>query len=132
MFNENFILPGILIGFVILFFFLWMKCQLRVDDLTLKNCELKIQQFSKATIGFWRESKTNPPDMCLPVIGYHPEWVDEDFNPKGVRECFRYGDGTDWHTAKWVDGPDVYITTDEVPLLWTAYPNLMRETIKND
>lgn len=62
------------------------------------------------------------PKMGEPVIGYNLEWVDPDFNANGFRECFTYGDenipGGEWHTAKWVDGPDKYVTTDEQPTHW--------------
>lgn len=57
------------------------------------------------------------PEMGTPVIGYNPAWVDMDFNERGLRECFTYGDeaapGGEWHTAKWVDGLDTYVTTDD-------------------
>jgi hypothetical protein len=62
------------------------------------------------------------PKMGVPVIGYNPDWIDPDFNDRGYRECFTYGDATvpggEWHTAKWVDGADQYETTDEAPTHW--------------
>lgn len=62
------------------------------------------------------------PEMGMPVIGYNPDWIDPDFNERGYRECFTYGDATvpggDWHTAKWADGADQYETTDEAPTHW--------------
>jgi len=64
------------------------------------------------------------PEFGVPVIGYNREWVDEDFNHRGLRECFIYGDGTQWHTAKWVDGPDCYETTDDdKPTHWAPMLN---------
>lgn len=36
------------------------------------------------------------------VIGYSPEWIDEDYNPKGVRECFTCCAGEKgWTSMKW-------------------------------
>jgi hypothetical protein len=62
------------------------------------------------------------PKMGVPVVGYNPAWIDPDFNDRGYRECFTYGDATvpggEWHTAKWVDGADQYETTDEAATHW--------------
>jgi len=33
------------------------------------------------------------------VIGFNPKWVDEDFNPKGLRVCCFTGEF--WQSAKW-------------------------------
>lgn len=62
------------------------------------------------------------PEMGTPVIGFNPDWIDPDFNDRGLRECFTYGDadapGGEWHTAKWVDSADQYETTDDKPTHW--------------
>lgn len=64
------------------------------------------------------------PEFGVPVIGYNREWINEDFNHHGLRECFIYGDGTQWHTAKWNDGPDCYETTDDdKPTHWSPMLN---------
>lgn len=64
------------------------------------------------------------PEFGVPVIGYNHQWIDEDFNHRGLRECFIYGDGTQWHTAKWNDGPDCYETTDDdKPTHWSPMLN---------
>lgn len=64
------------------------------------------------------------PEFGTPVIGYNRQWIDEDFNHRGLRECFIYGDGTQWHTAKWVYGPDCYETTDDdKPTHWAPMLN---------
>lgn len=49
--------------------------------------------------------------LGIPVLGYNPEWVNEDFNPKGVRECFASDGGEDgWISAKWDSDSDCYNT----------------------
>lgn len=47
----------------------------------------------------------------IPVLGFSIEWIDEDFNPDGIRECFIDDDGK-WISAKWFDYQDTY-TNDE-------------------
>lgn len=74
-------------------------------------------------------SEDQMPEMGTSVIGYNPEWIHPDFNERGLRECFLYGDGSEWHTAKWIDGPDCYETTDgDKPTHWA--PMLDRATSK--
>ena len=41
------------------------------------------------------------------VIAYHPKWVDEDFNPQGVRIGFQGDDG--FISAYWWDSEDDFI-----------------------
>lgn len=66
---------------------------------------------------------TDPPKLGAPVIGYSPYWVDPDFNQKGVRHCFRYGDGTTWMSAEWLDEQDCYETIgSEAPTIWWHFP----------
>ena len=36
------------------------------------------------------------------VIGYSPKWIDEDWNQRGVRECFTCDAGeNEWTSMKW-------------------------------
>lgn len=43
------------------------------------------------------------------VLAYHPSWIDEDFNPRGIRIGFWNG-GDDFKSAHWWDYQDCYIT----------------------
>lgn len=52
-----------------------------------------------------------PGETAFDVIGFHPDWVDEDFNPKGVRICCYTDSG--WYCAKWVDCHDCYAGLSE-------------------
>jgi hypothetical protein len=56
-------------------------------------------------------------------IGYNPNWVDADWNPKGVRECYPdEGSETFWTSMKWNGDYDCYDATTEVPTHIRAYP----------
>lgn len=47
------------------------------------------------------------------VIGFHQDWIDEDFNPNGTRVGFIGGDGT-FISARWSDYQDCYTEDDEI------------------
>ncbi len=48
-------------------------------------------------------------DYEFEVIGFNPEWIDEDFNPEGTRVCFQTDSGEKgWCSAKWIDNQDCY------------------------
>lgn len=52
--------------------------------------------------------KTEPQyEINLVGIGYHPEWVHEDYNPTGLRECYPTDDGT-WISAAWDSNADTW------------------------
>lgn len=69
------------------------------------------------------------------VIGFNPKWVDEDFNPKGLRVCCFTGEF--WQSAKWCSYHDEYEprprdhedeTADEfAPVFICHMPNLKPE-----
>lgn len=65
------------------------------------------------------------PPFSEPVDGYHPDWVDEDFNPDGIRECFWTGseDEPHWFCAAWLDYQDCYETVEnQPPTHWRKRP----------
>ena len=65
---------------------------------------------------------SNPPPQNEPLWLHSKEWIDEDFNPKGVREGFFYPDGC--FTAKWFDYQDCYVTDDNSkPTHWSPLPS---------
>lgn len=54
----------------------------------------------------------------MEVIGYHPDWIDPDFNPKGTRVGFMRDDGV-FISAKWWDYQDAYVNCENlVPIKW--------------
>lgn len=64
----------------------------------------------------------------VPVIGYNPDWVDEDTNPEGVRECFLGGGG--WINAEWNSYQDVYETRETAPTHWQPMPKAPQQEQK--
>ena len=46
------------------------------------------------------------------VIGFHFDWIDEDFNPNGTRVGFVNGEGG-FTCAKWCNSQDTYVTIDD-------------------
>lgn len=59
----------------------------------------------------WHRVTPDQPEEGEVVVGFKQDWVDVDFNPKGVRECFRVGDI--FISAKWSDHHDWYLTDVE-------------------
>lgn len=46
----------------------------------------------------WKKFKEEKPSEGEEVLAYHPSWIDEDFNPKGIRIGFWNG-GDDFKSA---------------------------------
>lgn len=57
----------------------------------------------------WKKFKEEKPSEGEEVLAYHPSWIDEDFNPRGIRIGFWNG-GDDFKSAHWWDYQDCYIT----------------------
>lgn len=43
----------------------------------------------------WVLTENVSPEFATPVIGFHPDWIDENFGLEGTRKCFIYGNGTE-------------------------------------
>ena len=70
----------------------------------------------------WIETKKELPPECTVVLGYSKKWIDEDFNPEGIREAFLGGDG-DWASAAWNNDQDCWSTDWEtIPTHWMQRP----------
>lgn len=67
----------------------------------------------------WTPVNKQPP-TGIPLLCYHTDWIDEDFNPTGIREGFYNpnGDPDDWTTAKWNNCSDRYMTFYDTPSHW--------------
>lgn len=74
---------------------------LNISD-NLAACNNKIERYRLAT------DSEKPPEG-EEVLAYHPSWIDEDFNPRGIRIGFWNG-GDDFKSAHWWDYQDCYIT----------------------
>lgn len=55
----------------------------------------------------WKKFKEEKPPEGEEVLAYHPSWIDEDFNPRGIRIGFWNG-GDDFKSAHWWDYQDCY------------------------
>jgi len=77
----------------------------------------------------WVEITDNKslPDQATSVLGFSPEWIDEDFNPDGIRECHYSGlsvQDAEWVSAKWCDSQDYWdADCDTAPTHWCAIPS---------
>ena len=56
----------------------------------------------------WRKVSEELPPEGEEVLFFHEDWIDEDFNPKGIRIGFYESD--DYTTAKWWSIQDCYMT----------------------
>ena len=69
-------------------------------------------------MGKWIDYKEQKPPYGEEVLAYHHKWVDEDFNPKGIRVGFlqdchtgsEENDRYDFVSAFWWDYQDTYMT----------------------
>jgi len=74
--------------------------------------------YLKDQVLIWHETSIITAPHGIPVWCWSDKWIDEDFNPEGVREGF-YNDEGYWITCGWDACHDVYTTIeDEVPVKW--------------
>lgn len=70
----------------------------------------------------WINYNEQKPPLGIPVLAYHHLWVDEDFNPKGIREGFltdnlASDDSTyDFVSAHWWNEQDCYMTISKIEI----------------
>lgn len=66
------------------------------------------------------------PQAEIEVIGYNPDWIDEDLNPNGTRICRQTIAGHcgewEWRCAKWNPIHDCYQDCNEAPTHWFPMP----------
>lgn len=60
----------------------------------------------------WISIKDEPLEIGMEVLAYNKEWIDEDFNPNGVRIGCLNGDGS-FISAVWNSTHDCYGTCQE-------------------
>lgn len=63
------------------------------------------------------------PEEGLTVIGYADRWVDSDYNPKGMRECFRTN-GNVWLSAAWNNSYESWDVEFGAPDFWQDWPDI--------
>ena len=57
----------------------------------------------------WKIFSENKPPIGKEVLAYNPAWIDEDFNPKGIRIGF-YDGNEDFTSAHYWSHQDCYMT----------------------
>jgi len=70
----------------------------------------------------WINLEIDLPPVNIEVLGWSPEWVDEDYNRSGVRTCFM-GDDFLWTSSEWDNVQDEYVTNyHSLPHCWQLKP----------
>lgn len=72
----------------------------------------------------WHKFSEELPPHGVPVIAYHHLWVNEDFNPMGIREGFLMDNLAadadiykyDFCSAHWWDYQDCYMTISKIEI----------------
>ena len=75
----------------------------------------------RGEVDVWHNYSTDKPPVGIEVIGQSDEWINEDYNPNGVRIGFQNIDEENgpFITAKWNDYQDFYDTIeDSKPTKW--------------
>lgn len=71
----------------------------------------------------WVKTADDLPPPATTLLGYNPKWIDEDFNPEGIRECFMNDDNS-WNSAYWDNDQDTWWNdTDTIPTHWMRRPS---------
>jgi hypothetical protein len=70
----------------------------------------------------WILLSKEPPPPCTEVICFKKEWIDEDFNPEGIRVGFM-DDDNNWTSADWYNDQDTYWNDEKsIPTHWMQKP----------
>jgi len=72
-----------------------------------------------------KNDKRNPITQDMgEVLAFHPNWIDEDFNPDVIRAGYFNGDDK-FYSAKWFNYHDNWESCDkEMPTLYMLYPTV--------
>ena len=92
--------------------------KLLLNLLSRRVKELPVQEEAKAEE--WISVDADPPPYATIVDGYSSKWVDEDYNPDGVRECFL--GNSEWFSAVWNNEQDCFDTDGSKPTHWRRKP----------
>lgn len=88
------------------------------------DCCIKELELADAQRAGWIPlSSGRLPEFGVAVQGFNPEWIHEDFNPQGVRECIRNDHEPEWQTAAWNNDSEQWDTTEKAaPTHWQPLP----------
>ena len=75
----------------------------------------------------WIKVEDRLPNIGVEVNAFHPSWIDDDYNPLGVRTGFLNGDDK-FYSAKWNNYHDCYQEeSDIMPTYWQPLPAAPKE-----
>jgi hypothetical protein len=87
-----------------------------------------VENISEALTGEqerWISVEERLPENGVAVSGYNKKWIDEDYNPLGIRESVCYGQPSlpVWQSAKWCGLHDEWHNdTETIPTHWQPLP----------
>lgn len=89
------------------------------DETKTRNIEWLSRTTLPAQVeGEWINAGKDLPPNCTIVDGWNKNWIDEDFNPEGIRECFLQDKGG-WVSARWNAQHDCWDNDEETsPTMW--------------
>lgn len=116
-------------------FEIWLQFRLHaeraVNDILLNSitedrASIAIEQVQKKFMR-WAEYKEIKPPLGIEVLAYSKDWIDEDYNPKGIRVGFQNDSEDDdgyFVSALWNNTKDYYGTDEKSkPEKWKSiYP----------
>jgi len=88
---------------------------LRLDNDEIPKLQARIEELEAKDRWIPVGDPVAPPEGQSLLL-FNPEWIDEDFNPTGVREGFCGPDN--WFSAFWFDYQDCYETDTQPPTHW--------------
>lgn len=83
----------------------------KLEALSARGIFISGAQFADS-LDRWVKVEDSLPEHGVCVLGFSEKWVDEDFNPTGVRECYVDQDGA-WASTEWDNDQDSWHTHSE-------------------
>ena len=75
----------------------------------------------------WKQVASGNVPEGVELIGFDHSWINEDFNPDGLRACF-LNDGV-WISAFWNDYQDTYQNSNDEPFLYRPMPSSPKDVL---
>lgn len=66
------------------------------------------------SVDLWVKTSQEEPPINTIVLGFNKKWMNEDYNPEGVRQCFLYDDGA-FVSTYWNNEHDCFETEMGTP-----------------
>ncbi len=112
---------------------IWDNCHPQFKKSYLYAMEAYRNQFKPEPINsnVWVKIENDLPPLGTMVDGYNKNWINEDFNQEGIRECFLADEGY-WTSAEWDNEQDCWDADNKsAPTHWKRrtppVENLLRD-----